>query len=152
MNDLTADLAIKSDNRLSLGGVPPEISKNNYYYPNLLVYEYEGCIRNVRINGQIKDLSLVSKANYNLATANCDCKYQYKQTTDCIVSGRIVPPTPEFPWWIILIVIAALILLGKLSRIFIKIIKFLIQLAKKKTSFSNQKYKFNIFLFKFKLS
>jgi hypothetical protein len=111
MSDLIADSSIKSDNRLSIGGVPPEISKLNYYYPSLLVFEYEGCIRNVKINGQIRDLSLI-KNNYNQASGNCDCRYQFKQPTGCINSNKVVQPTPDFPWWIILIVIVALILLG----------------------------------------
>lgn len=131
MKDLVADSSIPSDNRLSIGGVPPEISKNNYYFPTLLVFEYEGCIRNVKINGQIRDLSLNNPSNYNQAYINCDCKYQTTQPFGCINKTQKVTSAQEFPWWIILIVVAALIMLGK-SVILILICKFLIQLAKRR--------------------
>jgi hypothetical protein len=147
MDELIADLSIKGDVKLSIGGVPTEISKNDYYYSTLNVYEYEGCIRNVRINSQLRDLKLNGNKNNNLASENCDCKYQLKQPADCINSGKVVTPGPEFPWWIILIVIAALILLGMIYLYFYYKLNFEIQLAKLIIDLGFLKL-FYIFLFK----
>ena len=95
---------------LSLGGIPPAISTNHYYYSVLNVFEYEGCIRNLRVNGDLRDLKL-SANEFNLAqnAAECDCKY-LKQ---CDTLNAPVVRTYEFPWWIILIIIAVLLMLGK---------------------------------------
>ncbi len=112
MKALQNDLNQVNDNaKLSIGGIPPSISSTHYYYATISVFEYEGCIRNVKINGQLRNLQLVQNA-YNLAQANCDCKYLDKLTTNCINILSSVA-VYEFPWWIILIIIAALLLLGK---------------------------------------
>jgi hypothetical protein len=117
MMTLQADLNQPNDNsKLSIGGIPPSISSTHYYYATISVFEYEGCIRNVKINGQLRNLQLVPNA-YNLAQGNCDCKYLDKATTDCINIAPVVS-NYEFPWWIILIVIAALMLLGKYQVFF----------------------------------
>lgn len=98
------------NSRLSLGGIPPSISLNHYYYLALNVFEYEGCLRNVRVNGELRDLTL-QRSQFNLAqnVQQCDCTYLKKCDTTAI---RIVRPY-EFPWWIILIILAALFMLGK---------------------------------------
>lgn len=118
---------------LSLGGVPPDISKNDFYHTSLRVFEYEGCIRNLKINGQWRNLKL---NKYNLAVENCDCKYQANPSKDCINTQKVIVPATEFPWWIILIVIAALILLGKLNKN--EKIFFKFNLNQKVLSYSNK--------------
>lgn len=106
---MMADKQTGDDNRLSLGGIPPSISLNHYYYLMLNVFEYEGCIRNLKINGDYRDLTL--KPNeYNLAQnlQQCDCIYLKK----CDSTAIRVVRTNEFPWWIIIIILAALLMLA----------------------------------------
>ena len=95
---------------LSLGGIPPSISTNHYYYNVLNVFEYDGCIRNLRINGDLRDLAL-NPQRQNLAyNIPCSCDY----TVDCTVSTPLLVKAPSaMPWWIILILLGALICLGK---------------------------------------
>ena len=110
---MQADPQQSDDVRLSLGGIPPLISTNHFYYSILNVFEYEGCIRNLRVNGDLRNLKLSSNQNdYNLAREDCDCKYQIKCTTP---DRQALIRSNEFPWWIILIILGALLLLGKLS-------------------------------------
>ena len=113
INGYSAMIADKLPNdelRLSLGGIPPKISLNHYYYKMLNVFEYEGCIRNVKVNGDLRNLKL--RANdFNLAQneQKCDCIYLDK------CDSFAIPGTykNEFPWWIILVILAALLILGK---------------------------------------
>lgn len=113
---MLADKQATDDVQLSLGGIPPSISTNHFYYKILNVFEYEGCIRNVRVNGELRDLKLGDQ--YNLAENKepCDCKYSEECTA---VIGQIKRPGTDFPWWIILIIIAGLIMLGKYSPLLI---------------------------------
>lgn len=108
ISKLKADAAKLNDNvKLSLGGIPPAISQYHYYHNSLNVFEYEGCIRNLKINGQQRDLKL-EESKYSLAQEGCDCKYQIK----CTISTLPVVQTKDFPWWIILIIVAGLLLLA----------------------------------------
>jgi hypothetical protein len=132
ITDYAAMLADRLDNddvRLSLGGIPPRISLNHYYYKMLNVFEYEGCIRNVKVNGNLRNLKL-SANDFNLAqnAQQCDCMYLAK----CDANQAPVIRTNEFPWWIILIILGALMILGKYAImkfsnkiIFAKKLKFL---------------------------
>jgi hypothetical protein len=100
------------ENRLSLGGIPPSISINHFYYSVLSVFEYEGCLRNLRVNGDLRNLQLSKNQNeFNSAenSKECDCVYDKK----CDPAKNTIVRTYEFPWWIILIICAALLLLGK---------------------------------------
>jgi len=109
--EMLADKQPNDDVKLSLGGIPQSISTNHFYYKLLNVFEYEGCIRNLRVNGDLRNLKL-EPSQYNLAenTVVCDCKY----SLDCSgIVDAISSTKQEFPWWIILIIIAALIMLGK---------------------------------------
>ena len=125
ISQLNADAAKLNDNvKLSLGGIPPAISQYHYYHNSLNVFEYEGCIRNLKINGQQSDLKL-QESKYSLAQEGCDCKYQIRCTTTTLP----VVQTKDFPWWIILIIVAGLLLLGKncLIMIFLSFsIKFIL--------------------------
>lgn len=111
---MVADQQASDTVTLSLGGIPPSISTNHYYYSVLNVFEYEGCIRNLRINGELRDLKLTAN-NFNLAqnSAECDCKY----LKDCEVVNASIIKNYEFPWWIILIIIAVLLMLGKFDNL-----------------------------------
>ena len=105
---LNADAQTPNDQvRLSLGGIPPAISQYHFYHNNLNVFEYEGCIRNLRVNGQLRDLKL-EQNKFSLAQEGCDCRYQSK----CTAALLPVVKTTEFPWWIILIIVAGLLLLA----------------------------------------
>jgi hypothetical protein len=108
--EMLADKQDNDDVKLSLGGIPQSISTNHFYYKLLKVFEYEGCIRNLRVNGDLRDLKLQSSFNLAENTVVCDCKYSIECSgiTDAISSVK-----QEFPWWIILIIIAALVMLGK---------------------------------------
>jgi hypothetical protein len=119
ISDYQAMISDKLSNdevRLSLGGIPPKISLNHYYYKMLNVFEYEGCIRNVKVNGNLRNLKL--RANdFNLAqnAQQCDCMYLAK----CDSNQTPLLRTNEFPWWIILIILGALMILGKYNALFI---------------------------------
>ncbi len=111
---MVVDKQNNDDLKLSLGGIPPSISINHYYYNVLNVFEYEGCIRSLKINGDYRNLRLsVNQNDFNLAQnlAQCDCLYN----SQCDSSSSFsVVKNNEFPWWIIIIIIGTLILLGKL--------------------------------------
>ena len=108
---MLADRQASDTITLSLGGIPPAISTNHYYYNVLNVFEYEGCIRNLRVNGDLRDLKLTPN-QFNLVdnTADCDCKYQINCNPN---PSPYHPPITPFPWWIILIIIAVLFMLSK---------------------------------------
>lgn len=113
--EMKMDLMKSDESRLSLGGIPPNISINHYYYNQLNVFEFEGCIRNVRVNGDLRNLKL--RANeFNLAQnlQQCDCIY----TDNCVSVLAPVVRSNEFPWWIIVVILGALACLGKCSIFF----------------------------------
>ena len=94
---------------ISLGGVPEAITNNHYYFAMLGVFEYEGCIRNLKVNGVLKDLTLQSGASSRAMNAECACKH----FVGCQVGPFEYIKNPrEFPWWIILIILAALLMLA----------------------------------------
>jgi hypothetical protein len=98
--------------KLSLGGIPPTISNNHFYYSLLDVYEYEGCIRNLRVNGDLRNLKLSNNPDeYNLAQdgQQCDCLYRHICQ---IVKDKYTSEHNPFPWWIILIIVGTLLLLA----------------------------------------
>lgn len=111
-SDMKKDVNSMDEVRLSLGGIPPKISLNHFYYKTLNVFEYEGCIRNLKVNGELRNLKLVPN-DYNLAqnAQQCDCMYLAK----CDSNASPVIRTNEFPWWIILIILGALLILGNYS-------------------------------------
>jgi hypothetical protein len=112
---MSADKLKTDDVRLSLGGIPPAISINHYYYSVLNVFEYEGCIRNLRVNGGLRDIRLSNNQNeFNLAQNNQQCDCLYNGVCDAFNANSIVKSN-EFPWWIILIVVGTLLMLGKLK-------------------------------------
>ena len=101
--------------RLSLGGIPLSISTNHFYYSVLNVFEYEGCIRNVRVNGELRDLHLSGHIDeHNLAdnSEQCDCEFLALCDPNTLYS-RV--DNKEFPWWIIIIIVGILFMLGKSS-------------------------------------
>ena len=107
------DISQSDVTKLSLGGIPPTISNNHFYYSLLDVYEYEGCIRNLRVNGDLRDIKLSSNPDdYNLAQdiQQCDCTYNHHCTLNPQTWKTEANP---FPWWIILIIVGTLLLLGK---------------------------------------
>lgn len=108
--EMLKDKLSTDEAKLSLGGIPPDISINHYYYNQLNVFEFEGCIRNLRVNGDLRNLKLVPNGS-NLAQnqQQCDCLYLNK----CDSINAPVIKSYEFPWWIILIILGALSVLGK---------------------------------------
>ncbi len=108
--DMTRDKLTIDEIRLSLGGIPPKVSQNHYYYKVLNVFEYEGCLRNLKVNGELRDLKL-KQNEFNLAqnAQQCDCNYLAK----CDSKNEPIVRSHEFPWWIILIILGALLILGK---------------------------------------
>lgn len=113
---MIGDMNPSDVSKLSLGGIPPTISNNHFYYSLLDVYEYEGCIRNLRVNGDLRNIKLSSNPDeYNLAQdiQQCDCTYNHLCSLNPQTWKTEANP---FPWWIILIIVGTLLLLGK--RIF----------------------------------
>ena len=110
---MMADVSQADTSKLSLGGIPPAISNNHFYYSLLDVYEFEGCVRNVRVNGDLRNLKLSNNPDeYNLAQngQQCDCLYNHV----CSLSPKPwQAESSPFPWWIILIIVGTLLLLGK---------------------------------------
>lgn len=111
---MLADKQDTDDVQLSLGGIPPSISTAHYYYKILNVFEYEGCIRNLRVNSELRDLKLGEFFNLAENTEPCDCKYSEECTA---VIGSIKRPGTDFPWWIILIIVAGLLMLATIMGI-----------------------------------
>ena len=147
--EMKRDLLDTDQSRLSLGGIPPNISINHYYYNQLNVFEFEGCIRNVRVNGDLRNLKL-NPNQFNLAQnlQQCDCIY----TDSCVSVIAPVVRSNEFPWWIIVVILGALACLGRFfcpRHIFLlKTIYFyyfsLCNLLSRFMKFSNRQYKFLI--------
>lgn len=90
---------------LVLGGILPQISNLGLYSKYLSNYQYEGCINDLKINGKLRDLKLISDQKSALNSCSCElqnsCSPKQASTNDL-----------SFLWWIILIVLGVLILLG----------------------------------------
>ncbi|CAF0737580.1 unnamed protein product [Brachionus calyciflorus] len=104
-DEIKNDIQVTDDFRLILGGIPPAISTNHYYYNQLNVFEYEGCVRNLRVNGDLRNLKLrPNEFNSAQNLQQCDCIYLNK----CDSNLAPVIRSNEFPWWIIIIILGAL--------------------------------------------
>jgi hypothetical protein len=106
------DDRLPTDNiTLILGGMSPSVSGSFYYFKILNVFEYNGCLRNFKVNGEFRDLTL-KQNSFNLASNEnfCDCNYNIQCSNGPIKNSLI--RTTEFPWWIILIIAAVLAILA----------------------------------------
>jgi hypothetical protein len=91
---------------LVLGGILPQTSNLGLYSKYLSNHQYEGCLRDLKIDGKLRDLKL--NANEQSSALNgCSCELQ----NSCLPK-QASQNDLSFLWWIILIILGVLILLG----------------------------------------
>ncbi|KAI0981550.1 hypothetical protein GJ496_010504 [Pomphorhynchus laevis] len=106
-----SDIGENQDNALYLGGLPQRLRVQDVFRHVLAVHEFEGCLRNVMINGQFLDLfipqNLEGLQHKDSYAGQCPCRHHIY----CDVSLMPRALVPSVPWWIWILILAVIFIM-----------------------------------------